>query len=231
MAVVAMINARGGSVGVPRKNIRPLMGKPLIGYSIDVARKTRAIDRVIVSTEDEEIAEVAKSLGAEVPFMRPKELATSHAVQLDTIRYNIEKLEESGERVDIVVLLQPTAPLRKVEDVEGCLDLLIEKNADTCITVTDVGSRHPTGIYRKHQDGTLEPFVKADARGFNRQDLEQIYWRTGSVYVMRRDVIINQNAIYGEKVVGFEVPDERSFNIDTMFDWQLIEAWLEYQQR
>lgn len=231
MSIIAMINARGRSVGVPRKNIKLLQGKPLIAYSIEVAKSVPAIDRIMVSTEDAEIAEVARQWGAEVPFMRPEELATSTSVQLDTIRYNVEQLELRGEKVDIVVLLQPTAPLRSAEDVAGCIDLMLTSDADTVITVTDVGSRHPTGIYRMHEKSVLEPFVTSSAAGFNRQNLERIYWRTGAVYVMRRDVIINQRAIYGSKVLGYPVPEERSFNIDTMFDWRLVEAWLEYSDR
>lgn len=226
-----MINARGGSVGVPRKNIRPLNGKPLIGYSIEVALQTPELDRVIVSTDDQEIASVAEGFGAEVPFMRPDYLATSQSVQIETIAWNVAKLEEMGEVVDVVVLLQPTAPLRSSADISGCVELLEGSKADTVITVTDVGSRHPTGIYRMSDSLDLEPFARVSASGFNRQSLEAVYWRTGAVYAIKRDVIMEKSAIYGEIVKGYVVPEERSFNIDTIFDFELAEAWLQYEKR
>lgn len=224
-----MINARGGSKGIPGKNIKLLMGKPLIAYSIEIALQVEKIDKVIVSTEDEKIANIAKEYGAEVPFMRPKELATSEALQVDTIIYNVEKLQQQGHNFETIVLLQPTAPLRSVEDVLGCLSLMEKENADTVITVTDVGSRHPTGIYRMQGDYKLQPFIEANKSGFNRQSLEKIYWRTGSVYVIKKEVLLKNRAIYGKKIMGYITSEERAFNMDTMFDWKLIEAWMQYQ--
>jgi CMP-N-acetylneuraminic acid synthetase len=227
--ILCMINARGGSKGIPRKNIRPLMGKPLIAWSIDVAKRSRYIGRVIVSTEDEEIATIARQHGAEVPFMRPAELATDTSLQFDTIRYNVERLEAKGGRIDVVVLLQPTSPLRTTADVEGCLELLAQTNADTVVTVAELHRFHPMGIWRMADGTRLAPYHTTEPAGFNRQTMAPLYWRTGSVYVMRRDVIMQKGAIYGEQVHGFVVNEPRSwFNIDSDFDWQLTEAWLRY---
>lgn len=227
-----MINARGGSKGIPKKNIKPFLGKPLIIHSIEVALKSKKIDKVLVSTDCKEIAKLAKDNGAYVPFIRPKKLATSKALQIDTIVYNLKKLENIfKKKVDIVVLLQPTAPLRDIKDVEGCINLIIKKNADTVISITDVGSRHPTGIYKIKNKNELVPFVKINKSGFNRQELEKIYWRTGSVYVIKRHVLINEKAIYGKKVLGYNIPEERSFNLDTLFDWKLAELWAKYSKK
>ena len=228
--ILCMINARGGSKGVHRKNVRPLMGKPLIVWSIETARQARYIDRVMVSTDDDEIAEVARRFGAEVPFMRPAELAADASLQFDTIRYNIEMLEADGPQIDIVVLLQPTCPLRAVEDVEGCLELMAETGADTVITISELRHFHPMGIWRLAEGSKLASYQATEPAGFNRQGLGTLYWRTGSVYVMRRDIIIENNAIYGNSVHGYQVNAPRSwFNIDNEFDWQLTEAWIRYQ--
>jgi CMP-N-acetylneuraminic acid synthetase len=225
-----MINARGGSKGIPRKNIRPLMAKPLIGWSIEVAKQVRYIDRVIVSTEDEEIASVARRYGAEVPFMRPAELASDTSLQFDTILYNVERLEASGPRLDIVVLLQPTSPLRTVGDVEGCIELMASTGAETVITIAELHHFHPMGIWRIGEGTKLAPYDSTARAGFNRQTMPPLYWRTGSVYAFRRDVVLQKRAIYGDKVHGYMVNEPRSwFNLDTDFDWQLTEAWLQHQ--
>ncbi len=227
-----MINARAGSKGIPKKNIKPFLGKPLIIHSIEVALQSKKIDKVLVSTDCKKIARIAKDNGAFVPFMRPKKLATSKSLQVDTIIYNLKKLETLlKKKIDIVVLLQPTAPLRTAKDVEGCINLIIKKNADTVISITDVGSRHPTGIYKLKNKDELVPFVKLNKSGFNRQELEKIYWRTGSVYVIKRNVLINEKAIYGKKILGYNIPEERSFNLDTLFDWKLAELWAKFNKK
>ena len=229
--VLGMINARAGSKNVPRKNVRLLLGKPLVAYSIEVGRAVPLIDRVVVSTEDEEIAQVARSYGADVPFMRPKALASDTALQIDTIVHVVKALEEIGPRIDIVVLLQPTCPLRTVGDVEGCLDLMARSGADTVITVAET-KYHPMGMWYRDENSRLEPYATTEAKGYNRQDLKTIYWRTGAVYVIRREVILERNAIFGDKVCGYVVNEPRSwFNIDTELDWQLVEAWLHYHQQ
>lgn len=229
--VLGMINARGGSKGIPRKNIRPLLGKPLIAWTIEVAKQARYLDRVIVSTEDEEIAAVALRHGAEIPFMRPAELAGDTSLQFDTIRYNLERLESDGPRIDIVVLLQPTSPMRTPGDVEGCLELMTTTNADTVITVAELHQFHPMGIWQRGDGTELKPYYKTELAGYNRQVMGPLYWRTGSVYAMRREVILRKRAIYGDKVHGYLVNEPRSwFNIDTDFDWRRMEAWLRNEQ-
>jgi len=228
--ILGMINARGGSRGIPGKNIKPLAGKPLIGYAIETGLAVPGIDRVIVSTDDRAIADVAESFGAEVPFMRPAELASDTSIQIETIHYNVERLEADGPRIDVVVLLQPTSPLREISDVSGCIERLLSSGADTAITVADAGKFNPFGLWRKGTGLELKPFVETPSAGYNRQDMEALYWRTGSVYAMRREVIMERRALYGERVVGHLVDAPRShFNLDSLFDWELCEAWLAYQ--
>lgn len=229
--IICMINARGGSKGIPRKNIKPLCGKPLIAYSIELAKKVPHFSRIIVSTEDEEIADVARRFGAEIPFMRPAELAADNSIQLDTIRYNILELEKTGPRVDAVVLLQPTSPIREPDDVIGCLNLMETENADSVVTVAEVNKYHPYGLWKFDTGSSMEPFSEMALSGYNRQGLEKIYWRTGSVYAMQRDVVVEKQALYGDNIHGYVVDEARSwFNIDSQLDWQMTEAWLLYLQ-
>jgi CMP-N,N'-diacetyllegionaminic acid synthase len=231
--ILGMINARGGSKGVPNKNIKYLGGKPLIGWSIDVARQVPEITRLIVSTEDEEIAQIAAEYGADIPFMRPAELASDTAVQLDTIIYNVERLEqEEGIIVDAVALLQPTQPFRTPDDVSGCIQTLLKTGADSAITIAP-NKHHPLGIWTQNKDGQgLNQFLnKSDAQaGFNRQQMETLYFRTGAVYVISRKALLEKKSLYGEYVEGYVVDDIRSWiNIDDLQDWEMAEAWLAYR--
>jgi CMP-N,N'-diacetyllegionaminic acid synthase len=228
-SILCLINARGGSKGVPGKNIKPLNGKPLIGWSIDVARQSRLIKKVVVSTDSEEIARVATQHGASVPFIRPSELATDTAKQIDVVNHALKFLESMGERYDYVCILQPTCPLRSVEDVDGTLDLLVSSGADSAITVTEVGGRHPRTLYKMHEgDQKITPYVEKDTSGVMRQNFEALYWRTGAVYALRTSVV-KAGSLYGNDPRGYKVPEERAFNIDTPFDFELTEAWLKYK--
>ena len=154
--VLAVIPARGGSKGIPRKNIIPIHGKPLLAYSIEPALKAATLTRVIVSTEDEEIAQVAREWGADVPFMRPSELATDRAKSLPVVQHAIRTLEvEEGQPYDAVVMLQPTTPLRTSEDIDRGVRMLFETGADSVVTVVEVGGHHPFRMKRLLDDGRL----------------------------------------------------------------------------
>ena len=230
--ILGMINARGGSKGVPRKNIKPLGGKPLIAWSIEVAEQVPEITRCIVSTEDQEIADIARRHGADIPFMRPDHLASDTAVQLDTIIYNFEKMEElEGREIDAVALLQPTQPFRTAEDVSGCISALLEYKADSAITIAP-NKHHPYGLWTKRKDNKgLELFMKdsASVQGFNRQQVDTLYMRTGAVYVISRDTLLNKKSLYGDYVEGYVVDAPRSWiNIDDLHDWEMAEAWLKH---
>lgn len=228
MKTLCLINARSGSKGVPRKNIKPLNGKPLIAYSIETALKSRRIGRVVVSTDSQNIADVAKAYGAETPFLRPPELATDTAKQIDAMIHAVAALEQAGDRYDYICILQPTCPLRSAEDVDGALQLLLDSGADSVITVTDVGGRHPRTLYTQNPDGQIRAYLDSAPGGVLRQDFENLLWRTGAVYAMKRDILMEQRSLYGQDIRGYPVPEERSFNIDTIFDWELTEAWIQY---
>jgi CMP-N,N'-diacetyllegionaminic acid synthase len=226
MRVLGLIPARGGSKGVPRKNIRPLAGRPLLHYSIDAARAAADVSRVIVSTEDEEIAQLSRSAGAEVPFLRPAGLASDHTPMLPVVRHAIEQLESGGDSFDAVAILQPTSPIRRAGLIDECVRLLVENHADSVITVVPVPDEfNPHWVYQVADE---QPFLKLSVGEgepiARRQELPQAYHRDGSVYVVRRDVVIELNSLYGRRIVGCILDRGSAVNIDTPEDWIAAEG-------
>lgn len=227
-AVVAVIPARGGSKGVPRKNIHPLAGRPLIAYTIEAAGESRLLSRVILSTDDEEIARVAREWGGEVPFVRPSALATDDARTLPVVQHAVGWVEEDeGRRVDIVVLLQPTTPLRTADDIDRGISMLLQTRADSVVSVVDVGGNHPFRMKRLLADGRLINYID---QGFEdmrpRQELPPVYIRSGALYISRRDVVMEQDTMVGADCRGLVIPPERAMNIDTVSDLVLAEQAL-----
>lgn len=227
LTVLGVIPARGGSKGVPRKNIRLLAGKPLLQYTAEAARASRRLTRVVLSTDDAEIAEVGRRCGLEVPFLRPPELAQDTTPTLDVLVHLLRTLEEKGERYDAVCLLQPTAPLRGPELIDACIDLLVSSQADAVVTVLPVpAEHHPHWVYFQGSDKMLRLSNGAKAPVARRQDLPPAFHREGSVYVTRRNVLLEQHSLYGERVAGYPVDPARSVNIDDLADWERAEALL-----
>ena len=228
MKVLGLITARGGSKGVPRKNVRLLGGKPLIAYTAEIALQAETLSRVVLSTEDEEIAEIGKKYNLDVPFLRPPELAKDSTPSLPVVRHALLSLENDGEFYDAVCLLQPTNPLRRSEDIDACVRLLFESNADSVVSVLPVPHEYnPHWVFwmnGSNGDGRrLSLAVGAKNPISRRQDLPPAFHRDGSVYVTRRDTIIEGNSLYGENTQGFEIDARFSANIDTEADWQSVE--------
>ena len=224
--IITIIPARGGSKGLPRKNIRLLAGKPLIAWTIEQAKNSKYIDNIVVSTEDEEIAENSKKYGAEVPFLRPKELARDDTPTIDVIMHAINWFEERGEYFDIVVLLEPTSPLRDIEDIDKCVEILIgNPKAKAIISVAQLESSHPEfnvvineeGFIRK-TDGTTNFKV------LRRQDLEDIYFFEGSIYISEVGVLKQKRTFYHESTLAYVVPKYKSLEVDELCDFICIEA-------
>jgi len=224
MKVLGLIPARGGSKGVPRKNIRLLNGKPLLAYTAESALKARNLTRVVLSTEDEEIAEVGRKLGLDVPFMRPSELALDSTPSFSVVRDALLTLQAQNENYDAVCLLQPTNPLRRAADIDACIDLLISSKADSVISILPVPHEYnPKWVFWQSADrkmllagGDEEPIAR-------RQDLPPAFHRDGSIYVTRRETIFNRQSLYGSHVQGYEMKPEFSANIDTEDDWRAVE--------
>jgi CMP-N,N'-diacetyllegionaminic acid synthase len=216
-----VITARGGSKGVPRKNVQLLCGKPLIQYTADVALATLRLDRLILSTDDEEIAAVGRQCGLDVPFMRPTELAQDRTPSLPVLQHAVQFLEDRNEHYDAICLLQPTNPLRRAEHIDGCIELLETSGADAVITVLAVPAEYnPHWTYFRDQQGFLRLSTGEPSPIPRRQDLPPAFHRDGSVYVMRRDVLMEQNSLYGARLAAFPMDSHSSVNIDSLADWE-----------
>lgn len=226
MKVLGLITARGGSKGVPRKNIRLLCGKPLLAYTAETSLESSKLTRVVLSTEDDEIAEIGKRYGLEVPFMRPSELAEDKTPTLPVVQYTLQKLEENGDKFDAVCLLQPTNPLRRTIDIDNCIERLERSDADSVISVLPVPAEYnPKWVYWENGDGSIILSTGETEPVSRRQDLPTAYHRDGTVYVTRTN-IINQGSLYGSKINGYEIEPEYSANIDTEEDWRAVETVL-----
>ena len=183
--IVATICARGGSVGVPRKNIRPLMGKPLIAYSIEQALACRRVERVYVSTDDLEIAEVARQAGARVPFLRPAEMATSIAPKIPVIEHLVAWIEANDRAVSTIVDLDPSSPLREVSDIDACISLLEEK-VSVVISGYETDKNPYFNVVELQADGSVQLVRKLEGEAVSRQTAPKVYAMNASVYVWRR---------------------------------------------
>lgn len=228
MKVLAIIPARGGSKGVPRKNIRLLHNRPLLAYTVDAALSAKRLSRVIVSTDDPEIADIAAQCGADVPFVRPSDLAKDDTPMLPVIRHAVNIIEQEGERYDAICLLQPTNPLRTSGDIDGAIELLERSGADAVVAVLPVPLEYnPHWVYFKGESGRLTLSTGEPSPISRRQDLPPAYHREGSVYVTRRDVLMEQNSIYGHTLVGYPMDPMRSVNIDNQDDWDRAERLID----
>jgi len=230
MRVLGIVTARGGSKGIPRKNIAPLLGKPLLAYTAEAALHAKRLTRIILSTEDEEIARVGREYGLEVPFMRPAELARDDTPTIPVLQDVVRRLENAGEAYDAVLALQPTNPFRLAEDIDGAIELLERTGADSVIAFVDVGEKHPARMKFIEPEGRVidPPFAEA-FEGQRRQDLPNVYLREGSIYLTRRGVLIEQNSLKGSDCRAWIIPQERYCNIDTPFDFFVAEQMLKYR--
>lgn len=227
LRIVAVIPARGGSKGILGKNIRELAGKPLIAYTVEAALKSKTLKRVVVSTDDVKIAEVAKSYGVEVPFLRPAELAKDDTPSLLVIQHAVKYMEEDeGHELDVVVVLQPTSPLRSERYIDEAVEKLLGTGADSVITVCEV-RHHPFWSFTAKGE-RLYPFVEEGITVSRRQDLPEIYAVNGAVYAVRRDVLFEQNSVFGRDTRAVVMLYEESIDIDDYFDLFVAEMMLKY---
>jgi len=225
--ILGVIPARGGSKSVPRKNLALLHGRPLIAYTIDAARQSQRLTHFLVSSEDVEILAVAASLGAPTPFIRPVELATDEAPTLPVVQHAVREMENiEGIRFDYVILLQPTTPLRRPEDIDAAIDKLISTGADSVVSVCDVGAYHPARMRQIVDDRLVELPIREPREMLRRQDLPPVYIRNGAIYAVRRDVAMLSNSMIGEVSRPYIMPEERSVNVDSALDLHLAEILL-----
>ena len=231
MNILGLIPARGGSKTIPQKNIVPLAGKPLLAYTCEAALASQHLTRVMLNTDDAEIAEVGREFGVDIPFLRPNDLAADDSLILPVIQHTLKWLEEQQEFfVDIVVLLQPTSPLRRAEHIDGAIGLLIDKSADSVVSVVSVPHNfNPLSVMRQNKAGYLTPLVDGP-QILRRQDKPRVYARNGpAVLVIRRDVL-DRGQIFGDKLLPYEMSARSSVDIDDEHDLALAEFYLKRMQ-
>ena len=228
MRVLGLIPARAGSKGIPGKNLRLLGGKPLLQYTAEAALEATRLDRVVLTTEDEEIARIGQSCGLDVPFRRPPDLATDDAAMLPVVQHALRALSAAGDTYDAVCLLQPTNPFRDPRDIDASIDLLEESGADCVVSVRPVPSEfHPSWTFFLAEDGWLRPSQgESLAPPPRRQDLPPAVFRDGSIYVSRAQVILETDSLYGQRLMAYETRHRRQVNLDTLEDWREAERML-----
>ena len=225
--ILALILARGGSKGIPRKNIKELSGKPLIAYTIEAARNSKYIDRIVVSTDDKEIANVAKKFGAEVPFMRPGELATDKASSNDAIFHALKWLKKYEKyKPDYFLNLQATSPLRNESDVDKAIEKFINNNADSLISVTK-SDKTPHWMRTINENGFLKPLVKTEKSYTRRQDLPDVFELNGAIYMMKTHEFMKNKSFNNGSVLPYIMDNLSSIDIDNLLDWKFAEFLLE----
>ena len=220
--IIAFIPARGGSKGVKKKNIRLLAGKPLIVYTIEAAFESKYIDRVVVSTDSEEIAEVAHSRGAEIPYMRPQELAGDTATTLDAILHGIKHID-GMEEFDSLVLLQPTQPLREAADIDGAIECFYCGGGKSLVSISEV-EEHPILMRTVDDEGRLRRLMDVSST-VRRQDMPVIYKVNGAIYI-NRIAEIDENTSFNDNEIGYRMEKSHSVDIDELSDFALAEYYL-----
>lgn len=219
--VLAVIPARGGSKGIPRKNIRETAGKPLIAWTIEAAQKSNYIDRIVLSSDDLEIIEVAQRWGCEVPFIRPAELARDDTPGMDPIIHTLQNLE----KYDYIVLLQPTSPLRIASDIDQSIELCSLNNSNACVSVSET-DKSPYWMYSLESNNQMTPILTAKDSNLRRQDLPTFVALNGAVYVAKCDWLLLNKTFVTNETIAYQMPKERSIDIDTDYDWYVAEVML-----
>ena len=229
MKILGLIPARGGSKGVPNKNIKLLGGKPLINYTIEAGLACAEITKLVVSTDSPEIVKISKAAGAEVPFLRPAELATDTSPSIDTVIHAVEFFRKEGNQFDAVCLLQPTSPFRTAEEVQKAISTFIEKDADSLISVRKVPHQfNPHWIFEPNADNGFLKIATGESEIITRrQELPPAYYRDGSIYLVKTEVLLKKRSLYGERI-AFSLSENEAFvNIDTIEDWETAEKLIE----
>jgi CMP-N-acetylneuraminic acid synthetase len=232
MKILGLITARGGSKTIPRKNLKELGGKPLIIWTIETAKKSGVLDRLVLSTDDRETAEVAKSYDVEVPFMRPAELAQDTTPHLPVLQHAAQWLKENENyQPEEILLLQPTAPFRQPFHIQEAVKLFQQSSADSLVSVSEVpGDYNPYWVYKLNENLYLEPFTGGSIKTPipRRQDLPKVYARNGAIYLFKTDLLFDpvSPSFYGEKILGYVMDEKYSVNLNSPLDWLVAESMI-----
>lgn len=224
--ILGVITARGGSKGIPRKNIKELAGKPLIFYTIDAVQKSKYLTRTIVSTDDNEIAEISKSFDAEVPFLRPQEFSGDKSTSISAIQHAMHWLKENqNEEYDYVMILQPTSPFRVSEDIDACIEKIVDSNADSVMSMVELVDFSLKKIKRIENDLILSAIEDEGKQSAFRDSDEKFYKRNAAIYLTKSN-FIKEGDLFGKVSRPYIMPQERSLDINEPFDFSLAEYLL-----
>jgi len=223
MILAAIIPARGGSKGIPRKNLALCGGRSLLDWTADAALRSGVIDRAILSTDDDEIADAGEALGLGVPFRRPPDLSDDGAPMLGVMQHGLAALRADGDDVEAVVLLQPTSPFRRPHHVREAVEKFRSSQAATLVSVVRVPHRFVPEGQMREQDGRLVPYFGGEIGKIRRQDKETLFGRNGPAVLIVRSSVLDANALYGEPIVGYEMDEIASIDIDTPEDLRLAD--------
>ncbi|MFH1822348.1 MAG: acylneuraminate cytidylyltransferase family protein [Patescibacteria group bacterium] len=228
--ILGVITARGGSKSIPKKNIINLAGKPLITYTIEATKKSRYLTRTIVSTDDQEIADIAKKYGAEVPFLRPAHLAQDQSTSMEVVQYCLKWFKENEDKnYDYLMILQPTSPLRTAKDIDNCIIKAIDTGADSVMSMKEMEDFSIKKLKRIENDLIL-PWLKEEGKeSSRRQDLDKVYKRNCAIYLTKTELII-QGDLFGSISRPYLMPDERSVDINSLVDLDIAEFWLKKEK-
>ena len=228
MKILAIIPVRGGSKGIPGKNIKLLGGKPLLAYTSELALQSKYLTEVIVSTEDEPIGEVAKSLGVQVPFMRPMALAQDDTPTIDVLIHALEWYKNQTIFFDAVCLLQVTSPIRTLEFLDKAIEKFMASDCDSLVSVQKVPQEYnPHWTFEVNEEGNLKIATGEAEIIPRRQELPTAYHRDGSIYITKTDVLLKEHSLYGKSTAFIESDPDFYVNIDTMEDWEKAEAMIQ----
>ncbi len=224
--VVALIPARGGSKGLPRKNLLPLGGKPLIAWTIEAANKAPEIDHVVVSTDSEEIADIARKYGADVPFLRPAALATDRANSIDVVLHTLDQLEAQGESIGYIILLQPTSPLRTQDDIRRGFAVFDQGDFVQAVVSVTTPAHHPLWTNTLPENGWMGEFIRPEIFDKNRQELPLYYKLNGAIYIATAHYFRQEKTFIGDGTYALVMDKERSVDIDSKMDFMIAEQLL-----
>lgn len=230
--ILAIIPARGGSKGLKKKNIKQLCGKPLVCWSIDAGLKSKYIDEVMVSTDDHQIAEAAKRCGAKVPFIRPEFLAIDSTPTFNVIQHTLDYYKsELKKEFDYIILLEPTSPLRESVDIDNSIEKLINSNAHSIVGISKTESQNPSFLVSKNSQSYISGYENPNIEVIRRQNIKTVYFLEGSIYISKTDILLNKKTFYHDKTLGYELEKYKSFEIDDIYDFVMIEALMKYKSK
>lgn len=230
--ILALIPARGGSKGLPRKNVLEVSGKPLITWTVEAGLASAHVDAVVVTTDDAEIAEIARAHGAEVPFMRPAELALDTSPSIEAVLHALDALAADGREFDYLALLEPTSPLRAPGDIDRAIELLAanESDADAVVSLGEVHMEHPS-IVKRIEGGRLRPYVAQSETVTRRQDLDRAYFPYGVVYLSKVSSLRQTRSFYPERTMPMLIERWQNYEVDDVYDLLVVGAILSYRHK